>query len=266
MAWQEKLPFSPNRFGAIDKGGIWNINPTEIRRSNPTTINTPWFKKGSGVYNARTGAFDQINTQAKTTFSAPNPNKPGTVRIYRGEGLHTPKEISRYSELQRKQDVNQLKKFNQARYHMTNLRDYRGPLTGQWWTASPSAAMSRASLYKQSGTTGVFSYMDVKPSTLKKWVLNKPMPEAGFVVPQNVIKSQAKKIPVNIQVRAAPSIWQRFLKWARPNLRATAGAGMALGKNPMHSSKIKGMGNALEDPSNFYLNLNTGGIVSLVQL
>ena len=58
--------------------------------------------------------------------------------------------------------------------------------------------------------------------------------------------------------------WQRFLKWARPNLRATAGAGMALGKNPMHSSKIKGMGSMLDDPSNFYLTMNAGGIVSLV--
>ena len=265
MAWQEKLPFSPNRFGAVDQGGIWNIRTGDITRSNPTTINTPWFHRGSGVYNANTGSFDTINTQGKTTFYDTNPNKPGTVRIYRGDtGIYSPKETATYNALQRKQDVNQLKKFNQARYHMTNLKDYRGPLTGQWWTASPSAAMSRASLYKQPGIPGVFSYMDVKPSTLKKWVLPKPMPEPGFVVPQNVIKSQARKIPVNMQVRDAPSMFQRFLKWLRPNIKATAGAGFALGSNPMHSSKIKGLGSAIDDPSNFYLTMNAGGIVSLV--
>ena len=262
MAWQEKLPFSPNRFGAIDKGGIWNINPTSIIRSNPTTINTPWFKQGSGIFNPNTGSFNK--TQATTTFSDPNPNKPGTVRIYRGDtGIYDQKETAKFDQLQRESDLRRLRKDKGARYNIKNLRNYKGPLTGQWWTHNPVAAYSRASMHK---IPGVFSYMDVKPRTLKNWQLKTPMPEPGFVVPQNVIKSQAKKIPVNMQVRNASSMVNRFLKWLRPNLRAAGGAGMALGKNPMHSSKIKGMGSMLDDPANFYLTMNAGGIVSLVQL
>ena len=49
-------------------------------------------------------------------------------------------------------------------------------------------------------------------------------------------------------------------EWLTKNNRAVAGVSMS-GNDPMQSLGIKSMGNALDDPANFYLKMAEGGFV-----
>ena len=261
-------------------GNIWELSMKDLMK-DAKTIETPYAYKEPTAIDKQFG--DRFAKGKTTTFYGSNPNDPSTVRIYRGWPLMTAENtLSGKKAFKKNALKNRLNRiYDESTQKFKTHPNFRGPLTGQYWTNQPSTAYSMAGKGMRQGG---LSWMYVKPKTLKNWWMKRPMEGHVYVPPTNVIQSRAHHIPIGVpakdfsqdlanKVRVAKDYkqkssigkaWTDFKNWVRPNIKATAGAGVAMGSNPMHSSKIKGLGSALDDPSNFYLNVNTGGLASLV--
>jgi len=276
--------YSPNLAGSWNLAHRWNVPLENIYKYEPKTINIP------GVGN--------------TNFYMNNTYKPDTVRLWRGEPWYETvkdrvddrnkrKALSlKHSGLEVHRAHNDLEKFRSK---------YWGPKVGQWWSNQPTPAFGMAQSpvtstrwnervgYASGNRPHHIKYMDVRPSNLANWFRRAPMDSGRvFVVPQNVIKSQSRGILTNIRAddpnvfsrafidnakeqrrKSQLSFMGKFFERIKSAMKGGAGAGMvtpnvSMGGGNVYSPKIKGMGSAIDDPSNFYLNLNAGGIVSLV--
>ena len=262
-------PYSPNLAGSWNFPGTWNLPVENIYKYKPKIIDIP----GAG----------------KTHFWMNNPNKPDTVRLWRGEQIFdTPEDrIKEYKKT----------KLNAAKRNWYNIRqnNYSGPRTGQWFTNNPSPALGLGRGYGYSQSFGhnkpsYLKYLDVKTKHLPKWYVPRPMDSGRvFIPPTNVINADARGILHNVRawdpnvfsqefiddfkeqkrVRNL-SLMGKFFNKIKSTMKGSAGAGMvssrntSMGSGNVYSPKIKGMGSPLDDPANFYLAMNTGGIASLM--
>jgi len=268
---KEELKFSsPNVYGKWGLGNIWNLSINDLMK-DIKTLETPYTYKTPSAIDLKYG--DRYAKGKTTSFYGSNPKDSSSVRIYRGWPLMT--EENRLSQAKALKK-NALKNAWYAIQH-ENLK-YSGPKTAQWWTNNPKTAHAIAG---SGNKPGVLSWMDVKPKTLKKWYIKRPMEASVYMPPTNVIQSRARHIPIGVHAKDfSPELSKKvteakdykrksnvgkwfsdFKNWAKPNLKATAGAGMSMGSQSISSPKIKGLGSAVDDPSNFYLNVNTGGLI-----
>ena len=269
---KEELKFSsPNIYGKWGLGNIWNLSINDLMK-DIKTLETPYTYKTPSAIDLKYG--DQYAKGKTTSFYGSNPKDTSTVRIYRGWPLMT---LENRLAMEKAFKERSLKN---AWYAINYDKNYKhlGPLTGKWWTNNPRTAYAIAG---SGNKPGVLSWMDVKPKTLKNWWLKRPMEANAYLVPTNVIQSQARHIPIGVHAKDfSPELakkvteakdykrksnvgkwFSNFKNWLKPNVQATAGAGMSMGSQSMSSPKIKGLGSAIDDPSNFYLNVNTGGLI-----
>ena len=107
------------------------------------------------------------------------------------------------------------------------------------------------------------------------------MEASVYMPPTNVIQSRARHIPIGVHAKDfSPELSKKvteakdykrksnvgkwfsdFKNWAKPHLKATSGAGMSMGSQSISSPKIKGLGVNLDNPADWYLNVNTGGLI-----
>ena len=274
MAGIEDLKFSnsPNIYGKWSP--YWTLSIDDLMK-NYKTLDTPYTYIDPEKSNLKREYLKGTNT----TFYG-NPSDSNKVRIYRGWPLMTLENRLSQEKAFKKHALNLPwnRIFDERTQKFKAHPNFRGPLTGQWYTNNPKTAYSLAG---SGNKPGVLSYLDVNPKNLKNWWIKRPMEGHAYLVPQNVIQSQSRHIPIGVPTKDFSSeLTQRvseardykrksnagkwfsnFTNWLKPKAKATAGAGISLGSQSMSSPKIKGLGSAIDNPSNFYLNVNTGGLI-----
>jgi len=260
--------FSPNLLGEW-QGNSWQLPLQNVYDSNVKTINIP--------------------DVGKTSFWNNNPDKPDTVRLWRGEPFYDSKE-------DRIKDYNKRKaaSLKNNSYSIRN-NNYKGPMTGQWFTNNPAPAIGMGERYGYSQHFGYdrpnyLRYLDVNPKHLSRWNLRRPMDSGRvFIPPTNVINSDARGILHNIRAHdnkvfsnqfvdefqekkrinnqsGLVKLWNNIKNSVRSSGGAAVGASRntSMGSNNVYSAKVKGMGSMIDDPNNHYLAMNAGGIASIM--
>lgn len=120
--------------------------------------------------------------------------------------------------------------------------------------------------YRVSGARRVAETEAVEKQSWFSKLLKKPMKEINknaLIKPEMISKIKnnlASKGLIDSFFTQAKLSTDNVKEWLTKNNRAVAGVAMS-GNDPMQSLGVKSMGNALDDPANFYLKMAEGGFV-----